>query len=68
MPATSVDRDLIRRWSAARSLSRRLPPPVVDGEAVRVDAGLPAEERRYIFAELTPAVAALAATIDRPPS
>ncbi len=39
---------------------------MIDGEAVRVDTATVAEERRYVFAALSPAVASLAATIERP--
>ncbi len=67
MPATSgVDVDLLATWAAGRSRSRGLSPPVVDGAAIRVDTGSATEERRYIFAAPTPAIPALAATIDRP--
>lgn len=63
---SGVAADLLFAWAGGRSLSRGLPGPVVDGAAVRVDTGLPAEERRYIFPAATSAITALAATIGRP--
>lgn len=63
---SGVTADLVFAWAGGRSRSRGLPGPVVDGEAVRVDTGLPAEERRYIFAAPTEAIPALATTIHRP--
>ncbi len=39
---------------------------MIDGAAIRVDTGLAAETRRYIFPAPTPLITALATTIDRP--
>ncbi len=62
----AVTRDLLFAWAGGRSRSRGLPPPVIDGDAVRVDTGLPGEDRRFIFAAVRPAITAVAARIDRP--
>ncbi len=58
--------DLLAAWAAGRSMSRGLPAPMRDGEAIRVDTGSPTETRRYIFATPTPAITALAATVAEP--
>ena len=65
-PADGVDTGLLLAWAAGRSISRGLPPSVIDDGAIRVDTGLPSETRRYLFAAASPAIATLAATIDEP--
>jgi hypothetical protein len=62
----SVTLALVAQWAHGRSVSRSLPLPTVDGTMICVETNQPDEERRFIFAAPTPAIAALAATIVRP--
>ena len=59
-PATAA---LLKGWLTARSIVRALPLPVPEHGGWSVDAGLPAEQKRYVFASPHPAIQALAATI-----
>lgn len=58
--------ELIEQWLAARSIARSLPAPVVDRGGLRVDTGLPAELRRYVFAGPDEGISELAREITEP--
>lgn len=58
--------DLVAGWVYGRSVARRIALPVADHGGWRVDTGSPAEVCRYIFADPTREVAALARTINQP--
>ncbi|PTS78400.1 GNAT family N-acetyltransferase, partial [Sphingomonas sp. HMWF008] len=55
--------DLVAGWVYGRSVARWVALPVADYGGWRVDTGSPAEVCRYIFADPTPDVAALARAI-----
>ncbi|MCP3735721.1 GNAT family N-acetyltransferase [Sphingomonas sp. RP10(2022)] len=61
-----VDPVLVQGWLAARSLSRGLPRPVADHGGWRVDTGGEAELRRYVFAQASPGLTQLLATVAEP--
>lgn len=62
----NVHPQLLENWLAARSLARGLPMPVPDRGGLRVDTGLPAEARRYVFAGPDPGISELAHEIQAP--
>ncbi|WP_404369509.1 GNAT family N-acetyltransferase [Sphingomonas sp. MMS24-J45] len=58
--------DLVAGWVYGRSVARRVALPVSDHGGWRVDTASPTEVCRYIFADPTPDVAALAREINQP--
>jgi GNAT superfamily N-acetyltransferase len=66
MGRTEIDLPLLERWLTGWSLSRGVPLPVRDGGGLRVDAGMPLQLRRYVFADAGPALQACADRIHAP--
>ncbi len=62
----AADPDLVRAWAEAWSLGRNLPVPVADHGGLRIDTGSPTEARRYVFAQATPGLRALAEATEEP--
>ncbi len=58
--------DLVAGWVYGRSVARRVALPVADHGGWRVDTASPSEVCRYIFADPTPDVAALARAVTQP--
>ncbi|WP_072787476.1 GNAT family N-acetyltransferase [Duganella sacchari] len=61
-----VELKLMEGWLRARSIARGLPLPVPDRGGLRVDTGLPNEQRRYVFTGPSPAITELARDINEP--
>jgi len=61
-----VSPQLLENWLAARSIARGLPAPILDHGGLRVDTGLPAELRRYVFAGPDQGISELAREITEP--
>jgi hypothetical protein len=61
-----ADEELLAGWLHARSIARGLPQPVPDHGGLRVDTGLPSEQRRYVFAGPVPQITELAQSITAP--
>lgn len=57
---------LVEAWLRGRSIARELPAPVPDRGGWRVDTRSEVEDARYVFADLSPAVADLAREIATP--
>jgi GNAT superfamily N-acetyltransferase len=61
-----MEAELLEGWLRARSIARGLPQPVPDRGGLRVDTGLPNEQRRYVFAGPAPGISELASSITAP--
>jgi hypothetical protein len=64
--SSHVEAELLGGWLRARSIARGLPQPVPDSGGLRVDTGLPNEQRRYVFAGPVPQITELAQSITTP--
>ncbi|WP_255754831.1 GNAT family N-acetyltransferase [Massilia sp. erpn] len=62
----TIDLALIERWLAGWSLSRGVPAPLPYGEGLVVEVGMPAQLRRYVFADAGHALQACAERIHDP--
>lgn len=58
--------ELLAGWLGARSLAHGLPLPVPDHGGLRVDSGLPHENRRYVFAGPVQGIRELGQSITTP--
>lgn len=61
-----IDADLIERFANGWSRSRQVPAPVREGPALRVEVGLPDQQRRYVFLTPPEGLADHGAAIDAP--
>ncbi|SET29461.1 GNAT family N-acetyltransferase [Stigmatella erecta] len=61
-----ADPALVEIWVNGWALTRGTPPPVREGEALRVDVGLPDQRLRYVYARWSEAVARRARELDTP--
>lgn len=61
-----ADPEIVASWIRGWTLARETPPPVEDHGGFRVDVGWPDQRTRYVFAQITPAMQELAATITEP--
>lgn len=61
-----VDPRLIVIHATAWARSRGCAPPVAEGPALRIEVGLPDQQRRHVFLDPPVGMAELAATIDQP--
>jgi len=66
MMEKQLENDLLAAWLSARSIARGQPLPVPEHGGLRVDTGLPDEQRRYVFAGPSPGIQALAESIHAP--
>jgi GNAT superfamily N-acetyltransferase len=55
-----VEPALLAAWVHGRSIARGLPQPIPDHGGLRVDTGLPAEARRYVFPGPLPCIREIA--------
>lgn len=62
----TIDLALIERWLTGWSLSRGVPAPLPYGEGLVVEVGMPAQLRRYVFADAGRALQACAERIHDP--
>lgn len=63
---SGVDPALLQAWLVGRSLARGVPMPVADHGGFRIDTGSDVEVARWVFAGVTPGIAALARSIYAP--
>jgi hypothetical protein len=61
-----ADPALVELWVKGWALTRGVPPPVRDGEALRVEVGLPDQRRRYVYARWSDEVTQRAREINAP--
>lgn len=61
-----VPPELIETFAQGWARSRGVAPPARDGQALRIEVGLPAETRRYLFPRPPAGIADLARTITAP--
>lgn len=61
-----ADPALVEIWVNGWTLTRGTPPPVREGEALRVDVGLPDQRMRYVYARWSEEVTRRAQEIDAP--
>ncbi len=61
-----IDPDDIVRFAIGWSKTRGVPAPIVEGTVLRVEVGLPDQQRRYVFTQAPSGMAAIAAGISAP--
>lgn len=66
MGEPSIDPLLLEAWLSARSVARRLPPPVFEHGGFRVDTNSVSEVVRWVFPKIGPGLEKLARSINKP--